>query len=276
MAIREDPGIRLAASPSFQSMPAPGGSMSMRVAPSPNFQSMPAPQGIVAPQSFGPQGLVPRRFGPQQYATAPNRYSGPGVDAFRSQPQEPQYSRFQPREPLPGPWINPNDSKVRKAAPKASPRKQTSFWSTEDNIMKREEAAQHLCHVKEELLEQRITFVENILFRSMDLPAHDVKYAAELVEEAKEEDEKKKAEEQDKHDHDFQRHYIGPYPNMKWIDKFPENGFFVDSLRAVKDWPYLQDKAEEHERWRKSHPMLCALAGDFSYMNRELKQNDLL
>jgi hypothetical protein len=239
---------------------APGGSISMPR----GFASQPVgyPQGQNFYQSF------PQEF---QYPTTPDTYyTGRSVQPIRYDGARDGAS-FKPREPLPGPWL------AKSQVPKAAPRSQkTSFWSTEDNVLKRELAAQHLCHVKEELLEQRITFVENVLFRAMDLPAHDVRYAAELTAAEQELEEKKKAEDKDKHDHDFERHYIGPYPEVKVTEKCPENGFFVDSLRAVRDWPYHEEKARENERWRHIHPFWCALYGDWHYVHKELKEMDLI
>jgi len=275
MAIREDQGGSMRApmlrdDVAFQSMPAQN--FAPKGPPSRGFASQPAGY----PQGQGVYTSIPQdaRFSGMARMDDFRSFSGSYVGAS-AQPDmsiRSSYSNFQPREPLPGPWIA-NEPKVPKAAPKAKPSPKTSFWSTEDTVMKRERAAQHLCHMKEEILEQRITFVENILFRAMDLPAHDVKYAAELAAADKEEEEKKKAEEKDKHDHDFQRHFLGPYPT---IVTSPENGFFVDSLRAVKDWPHIQDEMREHERWRKSHPVLCALAGDWHYVHRELEKADLI
>jgi len=268
MAVREDQGKSMKRLPPFQSMPA---------------------------QGFAYQGFTPIIPSPAGFVSAPSGYPIPiaqpqmsipfSTNSGRSSdPRNLSGRQFQPQESLPGPWVakEPKVSvdrgtpKMPQAATSArlpqSPETK-SFWSITDTVLKREEAAQHLCHVKEELLEQRITFVENIIFRAMDLPAHDVKYAAELVGEEKEIHEQKKRELQDKHDHDFQRHYIGPYPS---IVTFPENGFFVDTLRAVKDWPHREEKAREHERFRKTHPIVCALAGDFHYFSDELQHVDLI
>jgi len=176
-----------------------------------------------------------------------------------------QPTSFQPQQPLPGPWLADETRVPEKPFQSFNrPAQKQTFWSSEDTILKREQAAQHLCHLKEELLEQRITFVENILFRSMDLPAHDVRYAAKLVEEEKEKKEEKKKDREDKHMHDFQRHYVGPFPEC--TVKNPENGFFVDTLRAVRDHEIHEERAQEHERYRKTHALMCALSGDWHYL----------
>lgn len=286
MAIREDGALSGGAYsvPRFQNAPPPVFAPQSRQYAPQGFGSQGYSQSMqYSPQGFASQGYSPQGFAPQgSYAMGnlvPDMQSAPARSSLRkgnqSQGQEPQLQSgrqmearqpsWQPQQPLEGPWIanEPNAEPVKPAFTKS---KKQSFWSKEDTILKREQAAQHLCHLKEEILEQRITFLENILFRSMDLPAHDVKYAQEMVEEEKTDEAIKAAkakEEKDKHDHDFQRHYVGPWPPS--TENNPENGFFVDVLRAVRDYPMHEERAEEHERFRRNHWALSALAGDWRY-----------
>merc|ERR1719265_1431660 len=199
--------------------------------------------------SIPPMGYAPRPYQPiNNWQSGPQMYS-PGPSAY-----------VEPSRQSPTPWI----SMDRKPAERVKQRQPKNFWSTEDPILKREEAAKHLCHIKEEVLEQRITFVENILYRSMDLPAHDVRYAEELIEEEKEDEEAARRKIEETHDHEFERHYIGPFGAT---DKNPEMGWFVDTLRAIRDYEIHDEKAYRYEHFRMHHYMISALAGDWRYFN---------
>lgn len=245
-----------AAAPTWQSGPAryPQGSM--------NYQSIPMSPG---PMNYQSMSMSPGPMTYQSMSMNPTvgvDVNRDGIPDFNQRPM----TSMGPVAQAPPAWI-PNEAKGKDKFPPAgnAPQRDQNFWSTEDAVMKREQAAQHLCHLKEEILNERITFVENILFRSMDLPAHDVKYANELIEEEEELEAAERKKEEDDHDHDFQRHYAGPFGTT---DDKPEEGWFVDTLRACKDYELHHWKEKEYEHWRKAHPLTCALAGQWGYLDR--------
>lgn len=166
------------------------------------------------------------------------------------------------QEPLQQEWM-PQPMKQVSAGPAPVMRPgampPANFWSTEDPVVKREALAEQLLHLKETGLEQRITFFENLLLRTCDLPAHDVKGGDALLEEEEEEQRKHDlGHHLDRHAHDFDRMFVGPFGNA---GQTPAQGYYVDTLRAVKERPHYEEKARDFAIYRQTHPWTMALAG---------------
>jgi hypothetical protein len=131
----------------------------------------------------------------------------------------------------------------------------------------KQSVSQQMWESQEEDLTRRVTHLENLIRRSVELKAIDVP----AVKREERMDAMWQYEEWHRtHDLPFSWSYYGPIPGQL-DEQAPRNpGYYLLPDRAIHQATLDYEEACRVMQWRMRHPVTMALAGDYKYLKHEL------
>jgi hypothetical protein len=142
---------------------------------------------------------------------------------------------------------------------------------TQNTELRRQQLAMKLWHNQEEDIRRRVTMLENLIRRTVDLPTFDVVGAKKIKDDAV-----------------ISRRHVEPNGKAFAADwcPFPVEGQYDNqvpegSYYYQDPWARMKQAELEHHqetnthKWRMMHPMTMAVAGDCQYVGRQLYLNPI-
>lgn len=131
--------------------------------------------------------------------------------------------------------------------------------------IRRQQIAMQVWQKQEQDLTRRVTMIENLIRRTVDMPAYDVR-AINRDQNSRDRQEPFKG------DVPFNEVYVGPLPGGEdcQVKDAQANTYYVEPKKAMLQAEKKQLEADAKLQWRNEHPITMTMAGDMEYVKRFL------